>query len=100
MLDTILDEIATYKERIESIKGKIKKALYYPAAVVAVAIIVSAILLIFVIPQFEDIFASFGAALPASLVGPVALGGYGVSYLGLARWLGLGGLGDWLGRAG
>jgi len=65
VLDTILDEIASYKERIESIKGKIKKALYYPLAVISVAIIVSAILLIYVIPQFEDIFASFGAALPA-----------------------------------
>ena len=65
VLDTILDEIASYKERIETIKGKIKKALYYPIAVIAVAIIVSAILLIYVIPQFEGIFASFGAALPA-----------------------------------
>ncbi|NIM70823.1 MAG: type II secretion system F family protein [Xanthomonadales bacterium] len=65
VLDTVLDEIASYKERIESIKGKIKKALYYPAAVIAVAIIVSAILLIYVIPQFEGIFANFGADLPA-----------------------------------
>ena len=65
MLDTILDNIATHKERIESIKGKIKKALYYPAAVIAVAIIVSSILLIYVIPQFESIFKSFGADLPA-----------------------------------
>ncbi len=65
VLDTILDEIASYKERIESIKGKIKKALYYPIAVMGVAIMVSAILLIYVIPQFEDIFASFGADLPA-----------------------------------
>jgi type IV pilus assembly protein PilC len=65
VLDTVLDEIASYKERIESIKGKIKKALYYPIAVIGVAIIVSAILLIYVIPQFENIFASFGAALPA-----------------------------------
>ena len=65
VLDTILDEIASYKERIESIKGKIKKAMYYPTAVIGVAIIVSAILLIYVIPQFEDIFASFGADLPA-----------------------------------
>jgi len=65
VLDTVLDEIASYKERIESIKGKIKKALYYPAAVISVAIIVSAVLLIYVIPQFEDIFSSFGAALPA-----------------------------------
>ncbi len=65
VLDTILDDIATHKERIESIKGKIRKALYYPAAVIAVAIIVSSILLIFVIPQFEAIFLSFGADLPA-----------------------------------
>ncbi len=65
VLDTILDNIATHKERIESIKGKIKKALYYPAAVIAVAIIVSSILLIYVIPQFESIFQSFGADLPA-----------------------------------
>ena len=65
VLDTILDEIASYKERIESIKGKIKKALYYPLAVIGVAIIVSSILLVYVIPQFEGIFASFGAALPA-----------------------------------
>ena len=65
VLDTILDSIATHKERIESIKGKIRKALYYPAAVIAVAIIVSSILLIYVIPQFEGIFKSFGADLPA-----------------------------------
>ncbi|KAA9129752.1 type II secretion system F family protein [Marinihelvus fidelis] len=65
VLDTILDEIASYKERIESIKGKIKKALFYPIAVVAVAIIVSAILLVYVIPQFESIFQNFGADLPA-----------------------------------
>jgi type IV pilus assembly protein PilC len=65
VLDTILDDIASHKERIESIKGKIKKALYYPAAVIAVAIIVSSILLIYVIPQFESIFQSFGADLPA-----------------------------------
>jgi type IV pilus assembly protein PilC len=65
VLDTILDNIATHKERIESIKGKIRKAMYYPAAVIAVAVIVSSILLIFVIPQFESIFQSFGADLPA-----------------------------------
>ena len=65
VLDTILDDIATHKERIESIKGKIRKAMYYPAAVIAVAVIVSSILLIFVIPQFEAIFQNFGADLPA-----------------------------------
>ncbi|HLF29522.1 MAG TPA: type II secretion system F family protein [Xanthomonadales bacterium] len=65
VLDTILDSVATHKERIESIKGKIKKALYYPAAVIAVAVIVSSILLIYVVPQFESIFKAFGADLPA-----------------------------------
>lgn len=65
VLDQVLDNIATYKERIESIKGKIKKALFYPATVIGVAILVTAILLVFVIPQFEAIFQSFGGDLPA-----------------------------------
>jgi type IV pilus assembly protein PilC len=65
VLDTVLETIATYKENIESLKGKIKKALFYPAMVVAAAILVSAILLIFVVPQFEDVFKNFGAELPA-----------------------------------
>ncbi|MCD9030590.1 type II secretion system F family protein [Luteimonas sp. Y-2-2-4F] len=65
VLETVLDSIATYKESIESLKGKIKKALFYPATVIAVALAVSAILLIFVVPQFEAVFADFGAELPA-----------------------------------
>jgi type IV pilus assembly protein PilC len=65
VLDTVLDTIATYKENIEAIKGKIKKAMFYPAIVFAVAILVSAILLIFVVPQFEQVFKGFGAQLPA-----------------------------------
>ncbi len=65
VLDTVLDTVATYKERTEMIKGKIKKALYYPAAVIAVAILVSAVLLIFVVPQFDAVFKGFGAQLPA-----------------------------------
>ena len=65
VLDTVLDTVATYKERTEALKGKIKKALFYPAAVIAVAILVSAILLIYVVPQFEDVFRGFGADLPA-----------------------------------
>lgn len=65
VLDTVLDTIATYKERIESLKGKIKKAMFYPIAVMAVAVIVTSILLIFVVPQFEDVFKGFGADLPA-----------------------------------
>jgi type IV pilus assembly protein PilC len=64
-LETLLDKIATYKEKTEAIKKKIKKALFYPASVVVVAIIVTAILLIFVIPEFESLFQGFGADLPA-----------------------------------
>ena len=64
-LDTLLDKIATYKEKTEAIKKKIKKALFYPAAVLVVAFIVTLILLIFVIPQFEALFKGFGADLPA-----------------------------------
>ena len=65
VLDTILDTIASYKENIETLKGKIKKALFYPAVVIAVAILVSAILLIFVVPTFQNLFKGFGADLPA-----------------------------------
>ncbi|BAZ95019.1 type II secretory pathway, component PulF [Thiohalobacter thiocyanaticus] len=65
VLDTLLDKIATYKEKTEALKSKIKKALFYPTAVVVVAFIVTAILLIFVVPQFEELFAGFGADLPA-----------------------------------
>jgi type IV pilus assembly protein PilC len=64
-LETLLDKIATYKEKTEAIKKKIKKALTYPAAVVVVAVIVTAVLLVFVIPQFEALFQGFGADLPA-----------------------------------
>ncbi|ADE16860.1 type II secretion system protein [Nitrosococcus halophilus Nc 4] len=64
-LETLLDKIATYKEKTEAIKGKIKKALFYPTAVVVVAFIITAILLIFVIPQFQTLFQNFGADLPA-----------------------------------
>ena len=65
VLDTVLDTVATYKENIEALKGKIKKAMFYPAMVVAVALLVSAILLVFVVPQFEEVFKGFGADLPA-----------------------------------
>ncbi|MCP5090586.1 MAG: type II secretion system F family protein [Gammaproteobacteria bacterium] len=64
-LESLLDKIATYKEKTEAIKKKIKKALTYPAAVLAVAFIVTTILLIFVIPSFEDLFRGFGADLPS-----------------------------------
>ena len=63
-LETLLDKIATYKEKTEALKKKIKKALTYPAAVLVVAFVVTTILLIFVIPAFEDLFQGFGADLP------------------------------------
>ena len=64
-LETLLDRIATYKEKSEALKSKIKKAMNYPIAVVAVAFLVTGILLIKVVPQFEEVFAGFGAELPA-----------------------------------
>ncbi len=80
VLDTVLDTVATYKERIEAIKGKIKKALFYPIAVIAVALIVCSILLIWVIPQFEEVFKGFGADLPAFTQMLVNLSRFMVSY--------------------
>lgn len=64
-LDTLLDRIATYKEKTEVLKAKIKKALNYPIAVVCIAVIVTVILLVKVVPQFEEVFQGFGAELPA-----------------------------------
>ncbi|MFQ3198031.1 MAG: type IV pilus assembly protein PilC, partial [Paraglaciecola sp.] len=64
-LETIYDRIAIYKEKAEALKSKIKKAMFYPLAVIVVAFIVTTILLIVVVPQFEEIFSSFGAELPA-----------------------------------
>lgn len=65
ILETLLHKIALYKERVEAIKGKIKKAMFYPTAVIVAAFIVTAILMIFVVPQFESLFKNFGADLPA-----------------------------------
>lgn len=65
ILETLLDKIATYKEKTEALKSKIKKAMFYPTAVIVVAFIVTAILLIFVVPQFQSLFEGFGADLPA-----------------------------------
>lgn len=80
VLETVLDTVATYKENIEALKGKIKKALFYPAMVIAVALIVSAILLIFVVPQFEEVFKGFGAELPAFTQMIVGASRFMVSY--------------------
>jgi len=64
-LETMLDKLATYKEKVEALKAKVKKALFYPIAVLVVAFVVTVILLVFVVPQFEELFDSFGADLPA-----------------------------------
>ena len=77
ILENLLDKIATYKEKTEAIKGKIKKAMFYPVSVIIVAVIVTAILLLFVVPQFEDLFKGFGADLPA----------FTQVVIGLSRWL-------------
>jgi len=81
VLETVLETIANYKENIESIKGKIKKALFYPATVIAVAIMVCAVLMVFVVPTFKETFVSYGADLPAftSLV-------FGISDVVVAWW--------------
>jgi len=80
VLDTVLDTIANYKENIETLKGKIKKALFYPATVIAVALLVSAILLIFVVPQFQAMFKNFGADLPAFTLMIVAASDFMIGY--------------------
>src|SRR5512140_910894 len=64
ILDSLLERLATYKEKILAIKGKIKSALFYPIAVIVIALVVTAVIMIFVIPVFKDLFKSFGADLP------------------------------------
>ncbi|MEZ7189190.1 type II secretion system F family protein [uncultured Pseudoalteromonas sp.] len=64
-LDKIFDRVAIYKEKAEALKSKIKKAMFYPISVIVIAVIVTSILLIFVVPQFQDIFSGFGAELPS-----------------------------------
>jgi len=80
ILDTLLDRLATYKEKILAIKGKIKSALFYPIAVLVVAFIITAVIMIFVIPAFKEVFTSFGADLPAPTLFVIALSDFFVSY--------------------
>ena len=96
ILDDILQKVATYQEKIEAIKGKIKSALTYPAAVMVVAFVVTAILLIFVIPQFESMFKNFGADLPALTQFVVTLSHFFRDYW----WIMFGGLGGGVGFIG
>lgn len=80
ILDSLLDRLATYKEKTQAIIGKIKSALFYPTAVIVVAFIITAVIMIFVIPAFKDIFKSFGAELPAPTLIVMAISDYFVAY--------------------
>ncbi|MFA7607391.1 MAG: type II secretion system F family protein [Rhodocyclaceae bacterium] len=79
ILDSLLDRLATYKEKILAIKGKIKSAMFYPVAVVVVASIVVAVIMLFVIPEFKNVFASFGADLPVPTQIVIAMSDYFVA---------------------
>jgi type IV pilus assembly protein PilC len=80
VLDTVLDRLATYKEKILAIKGKIKSALFYPAMVIAVAIVVVTVIMVFVIPSFKEVFSSFGASLPGPTLMVIAISDFFVAY--------------------
>ncbi|MDR2877058.1 MAG: type II secretion system F family protein, partial [Chromatiales bacterium] len=89
ILDNLLDKIATYKEKTEALKSKIKKATFYPIAVIVVAFIVTTILMLFVIPQFQEMFSNFGADLPAMTLMVVAMSKFFQAYW----WVIFGGIG-------
>lgn len=89
ILDTLLDRLATYKEKIQAIKGKIKSALFYPLSIIIVAFIITAVIMIFVIPAFKDLFQGFGADLPAPTLMIMAISDFFVDYW----WAIFGGIG-------
>ena len=80
ILETLLDRLATYKEKILAIKSKIKSALFYPIAIIVVAFVITAVIMIFVIPAFKQVFASFGAELPGPTLVVMAISDFFVSY--------------------
>src|SRR5688572_11556277 len=80
ILDTVLERLASYKEKILAIKGKIKSALFYPIAIIVVAFVITAVIMIFVIPAFKQVFANFGADLPALTLGVIAISDIFVEY--------------------
>lgn len=92
ILDQLLDRLAVYMEKTEAMKSKIKSALMYPIAVLVVAFIVTAVIMIFVVPSFKEVFTSFGADLPAPTLVVIAMSEFFVSYW----WLIFGGLGGGL----
>lgn len=80
ILDSLLDRLATYKEKIQAIKGKIKSTLFYPISIIVVAFIITAIIMIFVIPAFKDLFEGFGAELPAPTLLVMTISDFFVAY--------------------
>jgi type IV pilus assembly protein PilC len=80
ILETLLDRLATYQEKTIALKGKIKKALFYPVMIIFVAILVTAIIMIFVIPSFKSVFTSFGADLPTPTLVVIAMSDFFVAY--------------------
>ncbi|MFO0524019.1 MAG: type II secretion system F family protein [bacterium] len=80
ILDSLLDRLATYQEKILAIKGKIKSALFYPVAIIVVAFIITAVIMIFVIPSFKQVFSSFGAELPAPTLIVMTISDFFVAY--------------------
>jgi len=80
ILDSLLDRLATYKEKILAIKSKIKSALFYPVAIIIVAFVITAVIMIFVIPAFKSVFSSFGADLPAPTLFIMTISEYFVEY--------------------
>jgi type IV pilus assembly protein PilC len=80
ILESLLDRLATYKEKILAIKSKIKAALFYPIAIIAVAVIIVSVIMVFVIPAFKQVFTSFGADLPAPTLVVIALSDWFVAY--------------------
>src|SRR3954471_4824120 len=80
ILETLLDRLATYKEKTLAIKSKIKSALFYPIAIIVVAFVITAVIMIFVIPAFKTVFANFGADLPAPTLVVLAISEYFVAY--------------------
>ena len=80
ILETLLDRLASYKEKMLAIKSKIKSALFYPVAIIIVAFIITAVIMIFVIPAFKQVFTSFGADLPAPTLIVMAISDYFVAY--------------------
>lgn len=92
ILDSLLDRLATYKEKIQAIKGKIKSALFYPISIIVVAFVITAVIMIFVIPAFKELFDGFGADLPAPTLAVMAVSDFFVDYW----WAIFGGVGGGL----